>query len=69
MHAEGEHAGPAALAAAMRRVASMPFSSGMATSITTTMSGCELRRMLDGFGGHSGLADDLHVGLGPPGSS
>ena len=55
-------------AAASRRVASMPFSSGIATSITT-MSGFSFSASSDGFAAVAGLADDLHIGLRAPGSS
>ena len=45
-----------------RRVASMPFSSGIATSITT-MSGRSSSASSHGFPAVGGLADDLHIGL------
>ena len=49
--------------ASSRRVASMPSSSGMRTSISTT-SGCEAPRLRDRLEPVGGLADDLDVLLG-----
>ena len=46
----------------MRRVASMPFSSGMATSITAT-SGLQFFGQFDGFAAVARLAHDLHIRL------
>ena len=61
MHAERDHAGMRQDAAS-RRVASMPFNSGIATSMTT-MSGRSSSASCDGLAAVAGFADDLHVGL------
>ena len=49
--------------AAMRRVASMPSTPGIRTSISTT-SGCSALHERDGLGAVARLADHLHVLLG-----